>query len=306
MTDEQTFTDTVPGDGTVDLGVTATATNTEIESMVQAMSRFHANEVHAKLAAQFQSWRERLYQIRAELGGEPAPEPHASALPPSPMPGRMRTFTAPDGLWVMFVSPGRPLDLDQVEMVRVPVSATDSDADLANAANRWLTGYGCPPVGTAAWVLPQLRAHRDRLAEDAQRDRQALAPRPMTSEERARLDAAVVEAREWAAAAVRAHQAPRLSTLVLYVADVEKSAEWYRSALGIRWTNERHGDGPEHMSAEIGGTVIELYPAGERLPSRCRIELELADRFGDADQASDAFPRRVEDPDGNVIAVTLR
>lgn len=87
---ERTFTDTVPGGGAVDLGVTATATNLEIESMVLSVSRFHADAVHAQLAEQTARWRERLYEIREELGGEPAPEPHASDLSPSPMPGRMR------------------------------------------------------------------------------------------------------------------------------------------------------------------------------------------------------------------------
>lgn len=307
MTEERTLTDTVPGGGTVDLGVTATATNLEIESMVQSMSRFHANAVHAQLAEQTARWRERLYEMREELGGEPAPEPRASDLPRCPMPGRMRTWTAPDGLWVMFVSPGRSLDLDQVEMVRVPVSAIDTDADLEAAAERWLTGYGCPPEGTVAWMLPQLRQHRNRLAENAQRDRQALSPRPMTPAERARLDAAVIEARERPAAAMQARRAPRLTTLVLYVADVEAAADWYRSALSIVWTRERHGDGPEHVSTDLGGTVIELYPASERHPvSRVRVELTVPDMFGDADRAPDGFPRRLEDLDGSVVVVNLR
>lgn len=52
-----------------------------------------------------------------------------------------------------------------MEAQRIPVSATDSDADLAAAAERWLTGSGCPPEGTVDWVLPQLIAHRDRLAD---------------------------------------------------------------------------------------------------------------------------------------------
>lgn len=45
------------------------------------------------------------------------------------------------------------------------MNATDTDADLEAAAQRWLTGYGCPPSGTIEWVLPQLRTHRDRLAD---------------------------------------------------------------------------------------------------------------------------------------------
>lgn len=45
------------------------------------------------------------------------------------------------------------------------MNATDTDADLEVAAERWLTGYGCPPEGTVAWILPQFIAHRDRLAD---------------------------------------------------------------------------------------------------------------------------------------------
>lgn len=269
--EERTLTDVVPGGGTVELSVTATATNLEIEEAVLSMSRFHANAVHAKLAEQIQSWRKKLYAMRAELGGDPAPEPHASALPPCPMPGRMRTWETADAVWLQWVAPGNELNLDNSEAQRVPVSATDSDADLAAAAERWLTGYGGPPAGTIAWIMPQLRQHRDRLAEE------------------------------------RRSGGPRLSTLVLYVENLAVAADWYRSALGIDWTRERHGSGPEHMSTEIGGTVIELYPASERHPvSRVRIELDVADPFGDADQAPDGFPRRLKDLDGNVVAVTLR
>ncbi|KXP08732.1 VOC family protein [Tsukamurella pseudospumae] len=269
MTEERTFTDSVPGGGTVELGVTAEATNLEIEDTVLSISRFQADAVHAKLAEQTARWRERLYEMREELGGDPAPEPHASALPPCPMPGRMRAWETADAVWLQWVAPGRELNLDQAEAVRVPVSATDSDEDLVKAANRWLTGYGCPPAGTVAWMLPQLRRHRDRLAEER---RGGLA----------------------------------LRVLVIYVADVEASAAWYRSALGVRWTRERHGDGPPHMSAEIGGVLLELYPAGERAVSRVRIQLEVADAFGDADRAPDAFPRQMEDLDGNTVVVTLR
>lgn len=268
--EELTLTDTVPGGGAVELSVTAAATNLEIEEMVLSVGRFHANAVHEKLAGQIQSWRERLYAMRAELGGESAPESHAGTLPPPPMPGRMRVWEMPDAVWLQWIAAGKELSLDNVEMQRIPVSATDSDADLAAAAARWLTGYGCPPAGTVEWMLPQLRRHRDRLVEESRREELAV------------------------------------RTLVLYVADVAMSAAWYASALGIRWTRERHGGGPEHVSAEVGGLLLELYPAGERSVSRTRIEVAVPDVFGDAAEAPDSFPRRMEALDGNVIVVALR
>lgn len=296
----------------IPITVTSETSDSEISDMVAEAVDRRAADQHRVVEVEALQWRTRwraeLERHRYELGG-PEPEPvvagESVAGPPCPMPGRMRTWETDDGVWLQWIDRTHPLDLDHAQAVRVSVRATDTDADLEAAARRWLTGYGCPPAGSAEWLLPQLRRHRDRLAEDAQRDRQTQAPRPMTAAERTRLDDAVVEAREWAAAAMRARRAPRLSTLVLYVADVEASAEWYRSALGITWAPEQHGEGPEHVSARLGDVLLELYPRGDRAGS-VRIELEVPDLFGDADLAADPFPRRMEDLDGNVIVVALR
>lgn len=123
---------------------------------------------------------------------------------------------------------------------------------------------------------------------------------------RARLDDAVIEARSWARRALAARHAPQVQALVLYVNDVDASAAWYRDALGVTWTREMHAAGPEHVSAQVGGVLIELYPRGDRPASRVRIELSVGDRFGDADQAPEQFPRRLTDPDGNTVVVTVR
>jgi catechol 2,3-dioxygenase-like lactoylglutathione lyase family enzyme len=106
---------------------------------------------------------------------------------------------------------------------------------------------------------------------------------------RNRLDAAVVEAREWARRAMTARHEPQLQTLVLYVEDVDASAAWYRDALGVNWTQENHNAGPEHVSAQFGGLLIELYPRGDRPASQVRIELSVGDRFGDADTAPEGL-----------------
>ncbi|MEC4615719.1 VOC family protein [Tsukamurella tyrosinosolvens] len=123
---------------------------------------------------------------------------------------------------------------------------------------------------------------------------------------RARLDDAVIEARKWARRALAARHAPQVQTLVLYVNDVDVSAAWYRDALGVTWTREKHATGPEHVSAQVGGLLIELYPRGDRPASRVRIELSVGDRFGNADHAPEPIPRRLTDPDGNTVVVTLR
>ncbi|GAA4676608.1 hypothetical protein [Gordonia humi] len=165
MTDTKTLTDLIPGGGTVELTVTARTSNLDIESTILAAQRKQATVVHNRLAEQVASWRRSLYEMRAELGGEPAPESHTSTLPPVPMPGRMRCWETSDAVWLQWVPVGETLDLDHAVAQRIPVNATDTDADLEAAAQRWLTGYGCPPSGTIEWVLPQLRTHRDRLAD---------------------------------------------------------------------------------------------------------------------------------------------
>ncbi|MBS4102843.1 hypothetical protein [Tsukamurella paurometabola] len=167
MTDTLTLTDLVRGGGAIELTVTAHTSNLDIETMILDAQREQANAVHACLAEQVASWRRALYEMREELGGDPAPEPHPSTSPPCPMPGRMRAWETADAVWLGWIAPGKLMDLDQMEAQRVPVSATDTDDQLAAVAERWLTGEGAPPPGTVEWVLPQLAAHRDRLAERA-------------------------------------------------------------------------------------------------------------------------------------------
>ncbi|MFD9829060.1 hypothetical protein ACFWXB_16430 [Tsukamurella tyrosinosolvens] len=166
MTETRTLTDLVRGGTTVAFTVTAHTSSLDIETKVLAAQREQATLVHARLAEQVATWRRELYAMREQLGGEPAPEPHASTLPPCPMPGgRMRTWETADAVWLQWIPVGEPLDLDHAVAQRVPVSANDTAEDLEAAAERWLTGYGCPPTGTVAWILPQLRTHRDRLAD---------------------------------------------------------------------------------------------------------------------------------------------
>jgi catechol 2,3-dioxygenase-like lactoylglutathione lyase family enzyme len=50
-----------------------------------------------------------------------------------------------------------------------------------------------------------------------------------------------------------------LTLLVLRCADVQRSLEFYRS-LGLSFTREQHGKGPEHFSCTMGELVLELYP----------------------------------------------
>lgn len=55
----------------------------------------------------------------------------------------------------------------------------------------------------------------------------------------------------------------RLNLLVILSPDIERTAEFY-SLLGFSFERRRHGQGPEHMAAEVDGFVFEIYPETER------------------------------------------
>lgn len=57
---------------------------------------------------------------------------------------------------------------------------------------------------------------------------------------------------------------PELSLLVVRVADLAASRQFYER-LGLTFRTEQHGSGPEHLSAVIGGLVMELYPRANSL-----------------------------------------
>lgn len=50
-----------------------------------------------------------------------------------------------------------------------------------------------------------------------------------------------------------------LNLVVLRSTDLERARSFYE-CLGLQFTRHQHGSGPEHLSAELGGCVFELYP----------------------------------------------
>ncbi|MCB9441157.1 MAG: VOC family protein [Mycolicibacterium sp.] len=82
-----------------------------------------------------------------------------------------------------------------------------------------------------------------------------------------------------------------LDYLVIYVSDLEASAQFY-GALGLTLVREQHGSGPVHYSAQLGETVLELYPAQGQPPTRTRLGL----RISGAEKSG-----TYSDPDGNVV-----
>jgi predicted enzyme related to lactoylglutathione lyase len=50
-----------------------------------------------------------------------------------------------------------------------------------------------------------------------------------------------------------------LKLLVLKTRQIEKVRAFY-TTLGIKLTDEKHGDGPLHYAGKVGDTVLEVYP----------------------------------------------
>jgi lactoylglutathione lyase len=50
-----------------------------------------------------------------------------------------------------------------------------------------------------------------------------------------------------------------LNLIVIRSSDIERAVALY-SQLGIAFTRQRHGNGPEHYSSQIGEIVFEIYP----------------------------------------------
>lgn len=100
-----------------------------------------------------------------------------------------------------------------------------------------------------------------------------------------------------------------LSLVVLRCDDIELGARFY-TALGLEMVREQHEGGPVHYAAQVGRTVLELYPAAAQ-PARSRIGLMVDDPEEAAARALAVGGTRVEsdvpnevrlrDPAGNTV-----
>ncbi len=86
-----------------------------------------------------------------------------------------------------------------------------------------------------------------------------------------------------------------LNLLVLRSPDLERAAAFY-SRLGLQFTRHRHGKGPEHFAAELGGSVFELYPLAADGPST------LGTRLGFSVPSLDAAIAALSDYPGAVVS----
>ena len=87
----------------------------------------------------------------------------------------------------------------------------------------------------------------------------------------------------------------RLCLAVLRSADIARAVAFY-SRLGLRFSQHRHGSGPDHFSAELPGAVFEIYPAAPNGPST------LGTRVGFQVPSVDAALAALEDYHGAVLS----
>lgn len=58
----------------------------------------------------------------------------------------------------------------------------------------------------------------------------------------------------------------QLNLVVLRSSDFTRAKAFYE-LLGLSFRSHRHGSGPEHLAAELGGAVFEIYPQTSESPS---------------------------------------
>jgi catechol 2,3-dioxygenase-like lactoylglutathione lyase family enzyme len=91
--------------------------------------------------------------------------------------------------------------------------------------------------------------------------------------------------------------ASKLNLVVLRVADIERSAAFYR-VLGLQFAKHAHGSGPQHYASETDGFVFELYPASAEQP------VSASARIGFKVEDVDALVSKLAGIEGaNVISV---
>ena len=91
--------------------------------------------------------------------------------------------------------------------------------------------------------------------------------------------------------------APALKLIVLKTLQLDCLLAFY-STLGIRFVEERHGTGPLHYSAIVGGTVIEIYPAtaSNSVDSDVRLGFDVANVMGTIEAMRMAGSQIISEP----------
>lgn len=90
------------------------------------------------------------------------------------------------------------------------------------------------------------------------------------------------------------------SLIVIYTDRLDGCRAFY-AGLGLTFTKERHGAGPEHYAALLDGTVFELYPADGRRPATGSLRLGFTVPAGSTALAFAPGRHVLTDPDGRVV-----
>ena len=109
-----------------------------------------------------------------------------------------------------------------------------------------------------------------------------------------------------------------MNLIVLQSDDVWQLGEFY-GALGLHFITERHGDGPEHLTCDLGQMTLEIYPgAGQSCTAGMRLGFgvsEVSASFARAmsrggiaisDPRPGPWGKRavVQDPAGHIVELT--
>jgi hypothetical protein len=111
---------------------------------------------------------------------------------------------------------------------------------------------------------------------------------------------------------------PRMNLLVIRTMDIDTSRAFYE-LLGLSLRQERHAGGPLHLSCELDGTLLELYPTKTKHPgmrfglhlSRLLPRLErlregrlLSEPPSEIVREGASSAWLIKDPDGNTLELT--
>jgi catechol 2,3-dioxygenase-like lactoylglutathione lyase family enzyme len=99
-----------------------------------------------------------------------------------------------------------------------------------------------------------------------------------------------------------------LTLLVLRCRDLAASRAFYE-ALGFSFRAEKHGAGPGHLSCQLGGVILELYPASTASSSLERLgfavpDVAVAEAAALAHGGLAAGPALLVDPDGRKVELS--
>lgn len=112
-----------------------------------------------------------------------------------------------------------------------------------------------------------------------------------------------------------------LNLLVLKCNNIVESRVFYEK-LGVKFKREKHGNGIEHLAAEMGSLIFELYPLRDNeKPDNCRLGFStklLADLSDDLvhdenipivkplTESNGRLVLVVKDPDGRTIEISQK